>query len=230
MDPERKAQLVELGLPEFLIIDPEVRRAAWKGKHPRWTAQMHFAGPKKDEDPATKALRKEIAKAEEKRKAERFARLNELKARTAKQAIKPAADAATQEADMATKKTAKKTPAKRHPKLPATHPANRGKTPKAMQKPAAKPPAAAKAPKATTTPAPGARADGLRAGSKQAVLLDLMLRPQGVTEAEACKELGWKKCRVTMKRTAEKAGASLTTDKAGDGVTVFKATMPKKAA
>lgn len=105
--------------------------------------------------------------------------------------------------------------------------------PKAAKKPAGKPapkkapktPAAAKAAPA----APDGRPDGLRTGSKQAQMLDMVLAPTGATEAEICKALGWKKCRVTLKRVCEKVSATLVSTK-NDGTTVFTATLPAKKA
>lgn len=132
----------------------------------------------------------------------------------------PAAEAAQQQETAM--KTAKKAPAKttaaKAPKATARKPAPKkaGKTPAAVEN--------------ARTPA-GARPDGLRAGSKQAVMLDMVLAPNGATEAEICKKLGWKKCRVTLKRVCEKVGATLVATK-NDGTTVFTATLPpaKKAA
>lgn len=103
MDSDRtKAQemMIADGLPAAAIIPQEERAAAWKGR--RLTKPRDLKVPAKDEDPATKALRKELAKAEEKKKADRLARLRELK-----EQHKP------KEADMATKKskTAKKSAA-----------------------------------------------------------------------------------------------------------------------
>jgi hypothetical protein len=54
------------------------------------------------------------------------------------------------------------------------------------------------------------RKDGLRSGSKMAMMIDMVLAPGGATEAEVCKKLGWKACLVTLKRTAEKGGYDLT--------------------
>lgn len=81
--------------------------------------------------------------------------------------------------------------------------------------------------KAKTTAA--ARADGLRPGSKQAIMLDLALRDEGATELAICKKLGWKKCRVTLKRVAEKVGAKLESRKNVAGDVVWFATMKKAA-
>jgi hypothetical protein len=69
----------DLGIPPSLVITADERRAAWKGKKLKSTAAMTFAVPKKDEDAATKQLRKELEAAEAKKKAERFARLKQLK-------------------------------------------------------------------------------------------------------------------------------------------------------
>ena len=71
-----------------------------------------------------------------------------------------------------------------------------------------------------------ARTDGLRPGSKMAIMIDMVLRSQGATESEICKKIGWKKCRVTLKRTAEKIGATLTHEKGPTGEFVYKATVP----
>lgn len=82
--------------------------------------------------------------------------------------------------------------------------------------------------KAKTTAA--ARTDGLRPGSKQAIMLDLALRDEGATELAICQKLGWKKCRVTLKRVAEKVGARLEQKKNVAGDVVWFATMPKTKA
>lgn len=82
------------------------------------------------------------------------------------------------------------------------------------------------APKA---PAAGTRPDGLRAGSKQAILFDLVAAPGGTTEAAACRKLGWQKCRVTIKRVVERAGRELATSKNEKGETVY-GLAPKKGA
>lgn len=65
-------------IPDFLRLTREQRREAWHKNPPR--PMPKFKDPPKDEDPATRALRKEIAKAEEAKKAARFAKLKELKA------------------------------------------------------------------------------------------------------------------------------------------------------
>lgn len=97
-----KAQqmMVADGMPAELILSEAERKADWKGH--KLTKPKDLKAPVKDEEPATKALRKELAAAEEKKKADRLARLRELK-----EQHKP------KEANMATKKskTAKKTAA-----------------------------------------------------------------------------------------------------------------------
>jgi hypothetical protein len=62
-------------VPDFLIIPQEVRRASWKGKKLRHTSEMTFTTKARDEDPATKQLRREMAKAEQEKKAARLAAL-----------------------------------------------------------------------------------------------------------------------------------------------------------
>lgn len=69
------------------------------------------------------------------------------------------------------------------------------------------------------------RPDGLRTGSKQAVMLDLALAEGGATEKAICTQLGWKKCRVTLKRVCDKVGAKLTSAKSPAGETVWQARM-----
>jgi len=95
-----KAQqmMIEDGLPaELATISDAERKAEWKGV--KLTKPKDLKVPTKDEDPATKALRKELAAAEEQKKAARLARLRELKEQT-----KP------KETDMKKKsKTSKKT-------------------------------------------------------------------------------------------------------------------------
>jgi len=98
--------MVEDGLPQELILDPAERKAGWVGV--KLTKPRDLKAPPKDEDPATKALRKEIAAADAKKKAERLARLKELTPKPAKQ-----------ETDMATKKPAGKPAGKKAPKAPA---------------------------------------------------------------------------------------------------------------
>jgi hypothetical protein len=50
---------------------------------------------------------------------------------------------------------------------------------------------------------------GLKAGTKPAVLVDMVLRPGGATEAEMCKKIGWKKCLVTLRRACAAANVEL---------------------
>lgn len=137
---------------------------------------------------------------------------------------KPSAPAAAQPKETTTMKT--KTTTKAAAKK-TTRKAAATKKPASAKSPAA---ANARTPvKAKSTAATGDRPDGLRAGSKQAMMLDLVLRDQGATEKALCAELGWKKCRVTLKRVCEKVGAKLKSEKNVAQETVWYATMPKKA-
>jgi len=61
------------------------------------------------------------------------------------------------------------------------------------------------------------RPDGLRQNSKQSVMLDMVLRASGATEAEICKKLGWKACLVTLRRTCERVGVELRREPGKDG-------------
>jgi hypothetical protein len=94
-------------------------------------------------------------------------------------------------------------------------------------------PAARKAPvrppeQAGTTPrAAGTRPDGLRPGSKMATMFDMVTRPEGATEAQICKAIGWTKCRVTLKRTCDRVGAVLNkSERNAAGEIVYRAIVP----
>lgn len=104
--------------------------------------------------------------------------------------------------------------------------------PKAPAKPAGKeaakkPAKAAKGAKAPTVAADFRnRPDGLRRGSKLALLLDAAAAAgkAGATEAELCKKLGWKACAVTLRRVCDRVGAKCERK---DGK--FVVTLAKKA-
>lgn len=70
----------DLMLPDFLRIPASVRREAWKGRKLTKQGSMFRAPPTKQEEAATRQLRKELAAAEEAKKVERFARLKEMAA------------------------------------------------------------------------------------------------------------------------------------------------------
>lgn len=70
----------DLMLPDFLRIPASVRREAWKGRKLTKQGAMFRAPPSRTEEAATRALRRELAAAEEAKKAERFARLKDLAA------------------------------------------------------------------------------------------------------------------------------------------------------
>lgn len=108
---------------------------------------------------------------------------------------------------------------------PKTRPAPKGRPAAARKGTTASPAKAAAKPRAA-----GTRSDGLRTGSKQAILFDLVAAPGGTTEAAACKKLGWQKCRVTIKRVVERAGRQLVTSKNAKGETVYALAPGKGAA
>ena len=158
-----------------------------------------------------------IGPKEQQRRDLREARVNRSpKTRPDSPAAKPQEKKAmTTKTKTKTKKTTKKAPAKKAPK---TAPKKKSLIARIMSV-------------GTVTPDGGAggsseRTDGLRTGSKQAMMLDLAMEPGGKTEAELCAALGWKKCRVTLKRVCDKVGATLTQTKNGEGVTVWSATFP----
>lgn len=123
----------------------------------------------------------------------------------------PASNATTTQENTMTKTTA---PKKAAPKKAAR-----------AAKKAAKPTAKAAAKK--TSKVAGERPDGLRPGSKQAMMVDMVLRKEGATEAAICAKLAWKKCRVTLKRVCDRIGAVLSTSKDDDGKTVYRATLAR---
>lgn len=73
------------------------------------------------------------------------------------------------------------------------------------------------------------RPDGLRKDSKQADMIDMVLRDEGATHAAMCKKLGWKKCLATLHRVAKKAGVTIEQKQNVRKETVFYGTMKKKA-
>lgn len=144
--------MVEDGFPQELILDPADRKAAWAGR--KLTKVRDLKAPRKDEDPATKALRKEMAKAAEQKKAERFARLKQLK---------------TEQETKAMTKTAKKAPAKK----------TAAKAPKTTaRKPAPKKSGKARAATANARAPAGAVSDVVRK------IADMMRRKGGASMAE----------------------------------------------
>lgn len=161
--------------------------------------------------------------------------LRDLKARVEKPAkpSKPAESpnpakveepAVVQESKMTPKpmtKPKKAAPAKKGAAAPVAAPQKR-KT--------AKPAATLRKAQRSPSRAPLGRVDGLRENTKQAVMLDMALRDEGASEAAICKKLGWKKCRVTLKRVCEKVGAKLVSRKNVKNETIFFATMPKTKA
>lgn len=70
-----------------------------------------------------------------------------------------------------------------------------------------------KAPKRTKAPQPAGkterRPDGLREGSKGALMLDTAVAAgtKGITESDLCAAIGWKKCAVTLRRVCAQVGA-----------------------
>jgi hypothetical protein len=49
--------------------------------------------------------------------------------------------------------------------------------------------------------------------TKNEIMLDMICRKRGATEAEICEQIGWKACLVTLKRAAEKFAVKLTSEK-----------------
>lgn len=69
----------ELAIPDFLRVPAAVRAAAWRRHPPK--AMPKFSEARKAEDPATRAVRREMAalernKSEQQKRDERIARLS----------------------------------------------------------------------------------------------------------------------------------------------------------
>ena len=75
-------------------------------------------------------------------------------------------------------------------------------------------PKAPKAPKAPVERKTTDRPDGLRVGSKAALLVDLVTRPEGATYQELLDATGWGECRPRLKEACVKAGLALELRKA----------------
>lgn len=66
-----------------------------------------------------------------------------------------------------------------------------------------------KAPTTKTKTTVDLRPDGLKPGTKKALIADTIVRKQGATEAEMNKILGWQGCMVTVRRVCAEAGITL---------------------
>lgn len=189
--------MVDDGFPPEAIIPQDERSAAWKGRN--LTKPRDLKAPRKDEDPATKALRKEQAAAEATKKAERLARLQELNAQKKDQAMKTEsktkAPKATQVAGLRTRRAAEKGAGASKPKA-ASQKAAKAK---------ARTPAAPK-------PAAGA-AKVIRPGSKLEIVVGLLTRKEGCTSADVLKACDWP--AVSMPQQARSAGLTLRQEKDG---------------
>lgn len=67
-------------LPDFLRVPQDERRAAWRGRKLTKQGAMFRALPTKQEEAATRQLRRELEAAEIAKREERFARLKEMAA------------------------------------------------------------------------------------------------------------------------------------------------------
>lgn len=206
--------MVEDGAPaELVSLTQEQRAAAWKGLRPK--ATKTFAPDKpaaRDEDPATKALRKEIAAADERKKAERLARLKELKASR----TQPAAQPRQQESTM--KKTSTKARVQKGAK-------------KALS--ARKAAKAAPAKKAVKARAAAQNARTPAAGKPDVVqqIADMMAAPGGASMAEMVKatKIEAHPMRSKIKLVRDRLGYTTTPPSKENGYR-YSATPPKKAA
>lgn len=194
--------MVDDGLPPELILTPEQRSTGWAGKRAKPTAAMTFAAPKKGEDPSTKALRKEMAKAEERKKAERFARLAELKQQRAKAQIKE-----TDEMKTNTQ------PSKADQVKGLRESRAAAKAPKADKAASSKKAAKAKARAPVSGKAASGPAKAIRPGSKLEIVVGLLTRKGGCTSADILAATEWP--AVSVPQQARAAGLTLRQEKDG---------------
>ena len=81
-----------------------------------------------------------------------------------------------------------------------------------------KPTAKSKPAKAETAPREAPKAKpATRERSKRDIMLDLVCRKGGATEAEICEQIGWKKCLVTLRRAAAAEAVTLHSEKVKGG-------------
>lgn len=190
-----------LDVPAFLRIPQDVRRAAWKGRKLTKQGSAFKPAPTRQEEAATRALRRQIEQEQEQKKAERFAALKEL--------------------NMAKKTSRKTTVTSRLKSKP-------GRAPTALKKPRperkprgqAKPKAAPK-PKAATPQDPATPKV-----SKREALRTFLAHP-GKTLAEITTHFGWLPHSARAAIAGVHAETPLTKDKNGDGDIVYS--MPATA-
>lgn len=75
--------------------------------------------------------------------------------------------------------------------------------------------------KKTTTHAPKERKDGLKVGSKSAILVDTVCRKGGATNEQLCEAVGWAQCLPALQKAAAKAGVTITTKKEPGKKTIY---------
>ncbi len=185
----------DIDIPDFLRIPQEQRRAAWRGR--KLTSPRDQKVPAKDEDAATKALRRETAVAEEAKKAARFARLNELKQErtTAMKTPTKKLSKSEQVASLRTRGAEAKGP----------KPAKKAAAVKKTAKTRARMPTAAK----PANDAPKV----VRTGSKLEIVVGLLKRKEGCTSAEILAATDWP--AVSVPQQARAAGLTLRQEKDG---------------
>lgn len=67
--------------------------------------------------------------------------------------------------------------------------------------------------KAKRKPKTAGNAAPQQRGGKRQIIIDMVLRTEGATEAEICAAIGWKACLVTLRRVAVAQGIDLTARK-----------------
>ena len=187
--------MIEDGFPTGAIIPAEERAVAWKGR--KLTKPRDLKTPVKDEDAATKQLRKELEAAEAKKKSERLARLKELSAQKRDQAMKTKTETTGSKAEQVKALRERRAVAK-GTKVPAP---KKAKTAKASTKA-----------KKVRTVAAGSAGD-VRPGSKLELIVGLLTRKEGCTTQDALDATGWP--TLSFNQQAKAAGIKLRKVKEG---------------
>ncbi|MEE9923987.1 MAG: DUF3489 domain-containing protein [Brucella anthropi] len=73
------------------------------------------------------------------------------------------------------------------------------------------------------------KANAPKEPTKREIMLDMVCSPEGATEDEICKRIGWKACLVTLKRAASAAGVTLRAEKQKGQKSRYFGTRPEGA-
>jgi hypothetical protein len=191
--PKHAAVMLDDGAPPDIIRLPGDKPSAMKSAVATGApvTKRDFRIPKGMSDEEGRAYIEQLVADKKRKTLERIAKLRESKGLSNEpaRAEQPAASVAATQAEAKPAAEQKETD---------------------VRKTTSKKSAKAKARTAVKGNVTSARSDGLREGSKQATILDLILMKSGASEPEICKKLGWEKCRATVHRVCERVGAKLS--------------------